>query len=108
MIIKVKDLEIGNKILVPAGNKFKTLIVVKKPEVKENHNGKDYYRSVRCSINVEIKSKLSYHWDYKSQSQVPHTYTWKECTHTFDNHNTRISVDLNYKDIYLITEKDTE
>lgn len=102
MIVKVEDLQVGDNIIVGAGSKLKFLTVVKEP-VKGAKYNKDHYKSVRCSVNVIKRTKTGMNrWDHKSQSYVPYVYEWKEYQHTFDNHNERINIDLNYKDIYLV------
>ena len=86
MKVEVKDLKIGDEVILPAGRGFRFLKVLKEPEPRSVGST---YKSVRCSANIEIHSNN-------------YTYTWKEWHKTFEGHNTRISVDMNYKDVWLV------
>ena len=95
MKVEVKDLKIGDEVILPAGRGFRFLKVLKEPEPRSVGST---YKSVRCSANIEVHSNTSKRrWD-----QTDYTYTWKEWHKTFEGHNTRISVDMNYKDVWLV------
>ena len=105
MIVKVSELEIGDEILIGAGSRIRTLIVAKKPVVSNkytNANGNKYYKAVRCTSKVIVKEIPSQRYDYRTKLNVDYILYDKTWEHTFENHNMRISMDLNYKDIWLI------
>ncbi|MBC7088619.1 MAG: hypothetical protein H5T96_09190 [Tissierellales bacterium] len=102
MIVKVEDLKIGDKILVPGGSKLRTLIVVKEPVVSGSYNGHNYYKSVRCTEYIDKETRQRTKYDYGTKSYKTVDVEYKIRKKTFDNHNTRISIDLSYKDIWLV------
>ena len=106
MFIKVEDLKVGDHIIVSAGSRLRTLIVLKQPVLKNtSKGGYKWYSAVRCSEKV-IETPHTYNrWDAKLHVGVPYTYMKKDRQKTFDNHNKRVSIDLSYKDIYLVERK---
>ena len=73
-IVEIKDLEIGDRIVVPFQSVLRTFIVAKKPSLKNNSSTWQPYSSVRCTAR--------YDWEFKQYIR------------TFDNHNKRINVNL--------------
>src|SRR5665811_14384 len=108
MIVEVSDLEIGDEILIGAGSRIRTLIVAKKPEVKTTGVNKNWYKAVRCTSKAIITEFPRKRYDYIAKTHVDYTNKVKNWIHSFEDHNMRISMDLNYKDIWLIKRNGKE
>lgn len=105
MFIKAEDLQVGDHIIVGAGSRLRTLIVLKQPTLRYTNGNDKWYSAVRCSERV-IETPHTYNrWDSNLHVGVPYTYMKKDRQKTFDNHNKRVSIDLSYKDIYLVERK---
>ena len=107
-IIKVEDLQLGDEIVIASGSKLKTLIVVKKPEVRATYSNGDYYKAVRCTSKAIITEFPRKRYDYTTKAHIDYTHKVKNWVHSFEDHNMRISVDMNYKDIWLIKRNGIE
>lgn len=100
MLIDVKDLQVGDEIIVPINSKFAYAQVERQPMVRTKlkswHDpNKTYYKSVKCKVHVEEKVYTS------TYGQRIHTWTKKEfiCDGQF---NISKNIDLNYRSIWLI------
>ena len=103
-IVKVEDLEIGDEIVIPVFSGFRYLRVLKQPKTgKRKHYTTQafLYTAVKCSTRMDIVEH-SRTW---GNGQV---HKWKQKTYMFtpEDHNTVMSVDLNYKDILLVRKSD--
>jgi len=102
MIVKVGDLKLGDKILIPGGSKFRTLIVVKEPVKVISPNGYEHHKSIRCSERVIKKIVQKQRYDHVTKTYKLRDHEIKTREHTFENHNVRINMVLDYKDIWLV------
>jgi len=104
MKIEIKDLQVGDEIIIPSNSNLKYLKVLKLPQLHPNLNwrGEPYYRSVRCSIGG--------HKETKTHTRYNTTYNWTRTVYKFDtdckNHKLRINVDLNDRHIYLVKREE--
>lgn len=96
MIVELKDLKIGDEIIIGAGSHLKYLKLERTPQL----NGKlgyytknPLYKTVRCSCNMEQEVFSSYGGRTRTKNKVI-------CTP--EGHNTSIYQDLNYKTIWLV------
>tara|TARA_R110000868_G_scaffold256818_1_gene513920 strand:+ start:1517 stop:1834 length:318 start_codon:yes stop_codon:yes gene_type:complete len=100
MLIDVKDLQIGDEILVPINSKFAYVKVERQPMLKTKlpswcDPNKTYYKSVKCKIHVDEKTYT------RTYGQRTHTWTRKEII-CDDQYNTSKTIDLNNRTIWLI------
>jgi hypothetical protein len=99
--VKIEELEVGDEILVAAGGAiFKYLRVLRKPNIGKKlhwHNKTPLYSNVKCSTRQEIVTKL-----YTNYSGVQSTYEQKEWVATPDDHNINVSIDLQFRSMWLI------
>ena len=99
-LIDVKDLEIGDEIVISSGSSFKYLRVMRQPRIgKKVHwtTKLPLYTAVKCSTRIDVKQH-SRTW---GNNQVR---TWEEKKYIFtpEDHNAEISVDLNCRNVLLI------
>ena len=87
MLIKADHVRIGDVILTPSNSKFRCLKVVSLPK-KANSN------TFRCTRFVE-------EFTYASGTK----YTHEEFNLNTEEHNDRVSVNLSYRDIWLISRE---
>lgn len=95
MLIEVKDLRIGDEILIPCHSSLRYLRVLREPRLKKKSQSQ--YKAVYCSANV---------------TETPYTHTWaNETTKIYitkaykclsEGHNKEMYQNLNYKAIWLI------
>src|SRR6478609_7795025 len=98
MIVDVKDLQVGDDLLVGSNSHFRWMKVVR--PVKLNKMGK--YSAVRCSTKIDIIRIPVYKWINGSQStQIQRYRTKKVYEVTGEGHNTEMYVDFNYKSAWL-------
>lgn len=95
-LIKIDDLEIGDEILVPSGSDFRWFKVLALPKLNKIGNRMS---SIRCSAKVDMIPTTKY--DYKLRQRMPSTKKRYVCTG--EEHNIRVSVQLNWKSIWLIS-----
>jgi len=101
-IITIEELEIGDEILISCQSFFKYLRVLAKPQINPKklhwHTKQPLYGSVKCSTRQEEKIKYSY-TDHNGNII---NRLGKEWIVTPDDHNKRISVDLEYRQLWLV------
>ena len=95
MLITVKDLKVGDEILIPCHSSLRYLRVLREPRLKRK--SQNQYRAVYCSASVV---------------ETPHTHTWANGTTktwtvkaykcSAEGHNKEMYQNLNYKTIWLI------
>ena len=90
MLIEVKDLRVGDEILIPRHSGLKYLRVLREPRLKTKST--DIYRAVYCSHNSEIITRVF----------SGRTYTYKVPKCTPEDHNVEKYENLNYKTIWLV------
>ena len=103
-LIEIKDLQVGDEIMISCQSYFKYLRVIAPPQLGKKtsyRTNKLLYKSVRCTTRQE--EKLSYAYT-NSQGQIINRLT-KEWILSPDEHNMIISQDLNYRQIWLIKRK---
>lgn len=98
MKIEIKDLMVGDEIIVPSQSNLKYLKVLKAPTSKGvNYRGDTWYKTVLCSI-------------YSDKTVLPVT-KWRRVQGVQNNyklepdvskHNARISLNLNFTQIWLV------
>ena len=97
MIVDVKDLQVGDDLLVGSNSHFRWMKVVR--PIKLNKMGK--YSAVRCSTKVNITQVPVYGW--QNGGAKPIKYKDKKVYEvTGEGHNTEMYVDFNYKSAWLL------
>lgn len=99
MKVEIKDLEIGDEILVPRNGRFLYLKVLRAPQLSKLGYRFDpsleRWKSVKCAVHRE-----------KRTHQYTRTYIRKWWEYTCDNnYNTTMNADLNRKDIWLVSKE---
>ena len=101
--IEVKDLEVGDEILISCQSYFKYLRILRKPALSAKTHwstGAPLYKSVKCSTRREEKTHTYTH--------NGNTYTRTEKTWGFgpEDHNYTHYVDLGYRQIILVKKNE--
>jgi hypothetical protein len=104
-IIEVKDLEVGDEIIISCQSYFKYLKILRKPTLSgKTHwsRGVPLYKAVKCSTRREEK-------DITWRTHLGQTITRTERTWGFgpENHNYTQYIDLEYRQMILI-KKNTQ
>ena len=111
-LVKLKELEIGDEIIISGNSKLKYLKVLSTPvlgnrdlwEMKYDESklyGRSYevvgkkYKSVRCSLRQDV-------FDYKTSTNVIRTHKEYVFEQDVSKHNKKVNVDLNDRHIYLV------
>lgn len=114
-LIEIKDLEIGDEIIISRNSKLKYLKVLSKPVLgnrdlyKAVFSDKGYnweivgkkHKSVRCSILQKVVN-------YKDRWGKDKTKKFYQFEQDVSKHNHRISIDLNGRDIWLVKKGEKE
>jgi hypothetical protein len=98
-LIELKDLEVGDEILISCQSYFKYLRILRKPVVgakKHWNTGAPLYKSVKCSTRREEKT-YTYHHNGK-----PYPRTEKIWAFGPEDHNHTQYVNLGYRQIILV------
>jgi hypothetical protein len=101
--IEVKDLEVGDEILISCQSYFKYLRVLRKPipsGKKHWNTGDPLYKSVKCSTRREEKT-----FTYRHNGN-PYTRTEKVWAFGPEDHNYEHYVDLGYRQILLVKKNE--
>jgi len=95
MLVKIEDLKKGDEILVPCQVDFKHLKLLRTPVLRPDkpNSWRTGYKNVQCSI-----------CNRKSGGN----YSNYVCTGDVKDHNDKISFDLNYRSIWLISREKEE
>jgi hypothetical protein len=109
MEIEVKDLEIGDEILIPSNSSLIYAKVLKLPKVRTtpkrwHATNIVYYKSVKCSINYRDITQTRTYMNSSGVSQV-HNWNRKKYMCTPLEHNVEKFFDLNEKSLWLINRK---
>jgi hypothetical protein len=99
-LIEIQDLQVGDEIMISCQSFFKYLKVLTPPALSKTkvhwHTKKPMYGNVRCTTKRDV---------------VTNTYTWNGNSYTraqkvwgvsSEDHNMRISQDLNNRQIWLV------
>jgi len=101
-LIEVQDLQVGDEIMISCQSHFKYLRVLTPPTMSKTKTNwqtkKPLYANFRCTTRQEEVLKYSY---TNSQGQVINRMD-KEWIPTPEDHNLRVSQDLNYRQIWLV------
>jgi glutathione peroxidase-family protein len=102
-LITLEELEVGDEILVSCQSHFKYLKVLAPPtlsKTKVHWNTKQpLYTNVRCSTRQDVVTN-TYTWNGNSYTRT--TKVWRV---TPEDHNMKISQDLNERQIWLIKKE---
>ena len=96
-LIKLEELLEGDEIIISSNSNLKYMKVLKTPTISKTkkswRTGLPLYSAVRCSIRQDsIKSPYNENYFYKE-------YVFEQ---DITKHNHKISIDLNYRDIFLV------
>jgi hypothetical protein len=101
-LIKVEDLEVGDEIMVSCQSYFKYLRVLTPPtmsKTKVNWRSKQpMHANFRCTTRQDVVTTYS----YTDSKGVVHNRVTKEWIPTPEDHNLRVSQDLNGRQIWLV------
>ena len=100
-LVDVKDLEIGDEIVISSGSSFRYLRVMRQPRIGKKvhwHTKLPLYTALKCSTRIDV-IKHSRTWGTPNK-----VHTWEEKKYIFtpEDHNAEISVNLNCRNILLI------
>jgi hypothetical protein len=102
VLINAEDLQVGDEIMISCQSYFKYLKVLTPPlmhKTKKNWRTKQPVLSnFKCTTRQE--EVLSY--SYTDSAGVVHNRMQKEWIVSADGHNLRVSVDLSYRQVWLV------
>ena len=101
-LIEVQDLQVGDEIMISCQSYFKYLRVLTPPRLSKTrihwHTKQPMYENVRCTTRQEQKLRYSY-TDSNGNIVNRMEKTWIP---THEDHNLRVSQDLNHRQIWLV------
>lgn len=104
--ITIEELQPGDEILTLTQQPkyLKVMEVPRKSKVQYSWlQGIDRYIAVRCKVNVDVSTRQGTKYDYKTRSNIPHTFEIKSYNIKAPEENSRIEkFDLNFKKIWLV------
>lgn len=104
-LIEIKDLEIGDEILISCQSFFKYLIVLAAPRLSKTkvhwNTGQPLYGAVRCSTRRDTITHT-----YTSHTGLQNSYDRHEWIVSAEGHNKILSQDLSGRQIWLIKRKE--
>lgn len=89
MLIEIKDLEIGDEILIPCQVDFKRLRVERKPVLRAQTTWNGGYKAIKCAVR---------------NNNLNGNYSQYDCTN--EDYNDTMNIDLNGRRIWLIKRKE--
>jgi hypothetical protein len=102
-LITLEELEVGDEILVSCQSHFKYLKVLAPPTLSKTKvhwsTKQPLYTSVRCSTRQDVVTN-TYTWNGNSYTRT--TKVWRV---TPEDHNMKISQDLNERQIWLVKKE---
>ena len=102
VLIKAEDLQVGDEIMISCQSYFKYLRVLTPPTMSKTKTSwrtkKPMHANFRCTTRQE--EVLSY--SYTDSAGKVHNRMQKTWIHTPEDHNLRVSVDLNSRQIWLV------
>jgi hypothetical protein len=102
--ITINELEIGDEILTLTQQpKYLRVLEVPRKSKVTGWGGRDRYIAVKCRVNVDITSKQTTKWCYKTKGSIPHTYFDKDYNIKAPEEDSPVEkFDLNFKKIWLV------
>jgi predicted transcriptional regulator len=100
MLVEVKDLEIGDEIMISVNSHFRYLKVLKQPRISKKVHWRTkvpLYTAVKCSTRIE-----DVNYTYNTHTGATINRTYKEYKFTDEDHNTIMNINLNNRGIFLI------
>lgn len=101
-LIEAKDLQVGDEIMISCQSYFKYLRVLTPPtmsKTKKHWSTKQpLYSNFRCTTRQDLVQGYS----YTDRNGVVHTRMNKEWVPTAEDHNLKVSQDLNHRQIWLV------
>ena len=98
-VVKLKDLNVGDNIIVSSNAQLKFLTVLKKPTIGKPKSWRPNdinWTNVKCSTKVVNIVTMYGNYAKHTKTYVP----------TFEDHDVNIYANLNYKHILLIEKDD--
>lgn len=103
-LIEIKDLEIGDEILISCQSCFKYLKVLAKPKLSKTKvhwsTKQPLHGNVTCSTKQDVVTKT-----YTGYNNVTHSYQKKEWIVESEDHNKILSQNLSERQIWLVKRK---
>ena len=100
-LIEIQDLQVGDEIIISCQSYFKYLKVLTPPTMSKTkkhwHTGQPMYANIKCTTRQDVITNI--HTGYNGQT---YTRTEKKWIPSADGHNLRVSVDLTYRQIWLV------
>jgi hypothetical protein len=100
-LIEIQDLQVGDEIMISCQSFFKYLKVLAPPTTSKTrvhwNTKQPMYGNVKCSTRQDVLIKT-----YTGYSGQSYTRTEKKWVVTSEDHNMRISQDLNGRQIWLV------
>lgn len=99
MLVKVEELRAGDEILVPSSSNLRYVKLLNDPKphpIRTKSDGSPIYKAVRCSIKNEPEVIPANKW---RKEWIRNKYVFEP---NVALHNTKISVDLNWKQLWLV------
>lgn len=100
-LIEVEDLQVGDEIMISCQSCFKYLRVVAPPQLGKGtvyRTNKPMYKNVRCTTRQDVVTIQYQGWN-GGNGYTRDEKTW---VITPDDHNLRVSQDLNHRQIWLV------
>jgi len=106
-LIEIQDLQVGDEIMISCQSYFKYLRVLTPPTLSKTrvhwHTKQPMYGNIRCTTRQEQVVRYSY-TDRNGNTVNRVEKTWIPSA---EDHNIRVSQDLNYRQIWLV-KRETE
>ncbi len=102
VLIKAEDLQVGDEIMISCQSYFKYLKVLTPPSM---HKTKVNWRSkqpVLANFKCTTRQDVVTTYSYTDSAGVVHNRISKEWIPSADGHNLRVSVDLSYRQVWLV------
>lgn len=101
MLIEVKDLQIGDEIIISSNSNLKYLKILKLPKLNKNLDwrGNEYYGTARCSIGG---TEQTYQLKRYGGQMVNFRATKYEFETDCSKHTLKRNFNLNHRHIYLV------
>jgi hypothetical protein len=101
-LIEIQDLQVGDEIMISCQSYFKYLKVLTPPTMSKTkkhwHTGQPMYANIKCTTRQDVVAGRS----YVDRNGITHTIMDKKWIPSADGHNLRVSVDLTYRQIWLV------
>lgn len=101
-LIEIQDLQVGDEIMISCQSYFKYLKVLTPPTLSKTKKHwktqQPMYANFRCTTRQELVQGYS----YTDRYGVVHTRMDKKWIPSPDEHNLRVSQDLNHRQIWLV------